>query len=219
MMTNVIEPMATGRGTVKTLNRTLQEWSCYTMKPTGKVKTAYAEVVNCIDQMDAGESVINGMPAESALIWATAKFIDSLGKNLEKEHRQPPLDEVISLSIMLIRHMSNLTYWEILSLFPVPLLNDDGSYKEDASGYFDGSDIYFDENYGHFHSPSLNSINLIRLSFCGLHFNEEDGPTDFDAKIGDGVMEYIMNNTHPILHSFYKTFIYAVYCLDFCEKI
>ena len=83
MMTNVIKPMATGRGTVKTLNSTLRGWSCYTDKPTGEVKTLYAEVINCIDQMDAGESVINDMPAESALLWATAKFIDSLGENLE----------------------------------------------------------------------------------------------------------------------------------------
>lgn len=217
-MTKIIEPMATG--TVVTLSKTLREWHDFSDEPTGEVKEMYAEILNCIDQMDAGESIINGRQGESALIWATVNFINSLDESLEDEYRKSPLEELICLSIMVIRHMSNLTYWEILSLFPVHLFirNEDGSYKVDADNYFDGSDIYFDENDGDFNSPSLSSLNLLTLCGCRIHFGDEtEGTTDFDAKVGDGIMEYIMNNRHPVLRRFYSTFTYATYSLNFCK--
>jgi len=199
---------ATTMGTVKTLQKTLQEWFDYGDEPTGETEMWYEMILDCITQTEAGETIIGERPAGITLIWLTINFINSQFEKIEYETHSHRLEKLISLYVMVIRHMSQLTYREILALFPVEI------YSEDGSRYFDGSDIYFNEEYNDFDSPSLDSLCLLTLCSSGIHFGDEtEGTTAFDAEIGDGIMQFIMNNRHPVLLKFYTLYVCTSYSL------
>lgn len=190
--------------------KVLKKWFEWSYEPTAEAAEWYKKVHNCIEQIEAGETTIDGRQAEATLIWYTVNFINALDKMLENETRRPILEDHVNLIFVVIRRMSFLTYREIFDLFPVR------TAFVDQERYFDGKDIYFDEDKSNLWSPSLDTLGIISLCGCGIHFGDEtEGTTDFDSEIGDGIMKYVTNNYHPVLRKFYSTFLYAIYSVSY----
>ena len=182
----------------------LKEWFEYREWPTGETAEWYTKILDCIDRIENGETLIENKRAETRLILYVVKFINTfLGNEVLSDITDKwKLQEILDLMVALIRNMSRLTYREMLDTFPVRIPYEEGEK------HFDGNDIYFDEGYSHFYSPSLDSLCLIVLCGCGIYFDEEtEGTTDFDAEIGDGIMKYMANNLDHTLHLFYYIFL------------
>jgi len=186
------------------MHEILEKWLDYDEDPTGEIANWYAKIITCIKLINEGETLIDGKRAEAILIWYSVNFINEMGDELAEENHKPTLQKSINLIFMVISRLSTLTYREILDLFPARIPYENGEK------YFDGKDIYFDDSCSDFTSPSLDSLCLISLCFCGIYFGEEEyGTTDFDAKIGDGIMKYMANSHNPVLGLFYCTFLCA----------
>ena len=168
----------------------------------------HSKLLECIDLIEAGETTINGKRAEAELVWSFVNFINAWNMESEDESKYE-LQERINMIFMLTSRMSDLTYREVIELFPVRIRYEDGGEK-----YFGVNDIpNCTDDYGSFDSimESFGSIGLITLCGSGIHFGDETaGTTDFDSKIGDGLMRYVSNCHHPVLGLFYGTIICTV---------
>ena len=165
----------------------------------------HTKVSDCIKQIADGEEIIDDRKSEIALIWNLVNFLNSINDEMSAETHVNTLQAHMNLYTVLFRHMSFLTYREILELFPVLIHNEDGKK------YFDGSDIYFNADESCFSSPSLDEdvIGLLTLCGCGIHLVDEDIDilTDFNAIIGDNIMEFVANNMNKIIRLLYFGFL------------
>jgi len=172
---------------------------------TGEQAVWYERILDYIEQIEDGAESIDGKRAEVAFIWCIVNFINAIGDELVDNNRWG-LQKHINIFFMVFRHMSELTYWEILDIFPVRIAGEN---------FFDGKDIFFDEDISEFTSPSLDGLTLLILCRCGIYFGEETmGTTDFDSEIGDATMKFVSRNSHPVLSWFYATFLYIVESLS-----
>ena len=193
--------------------KTLKEWFWFDWenKPTGVNAEWYEKTIDGIQRIEAGETTIDGKRAETTLIWFVVNFINTQDSESEEENRYK-LQNCINFYFMVFKRMSELTYREIIDLFPVRI-----RYK-DGVKYFGADDIPDfkepDETGFDFVNKSFGTIGLLTLCSCGLHFGDEgEGTTDFDSKIGDNTMKYAANCLNPELGLFYTGFICAAHNL------
>ncbi|MCL1858744.1 MAG: hypothetical protein FWF92_05875 [Oscillospiraceae bacterium] len=195
--------------------KTLKEWFDFENEPIGENAKWYEKTLDCIQQIDAGETTIDDKRAEMMLIWFVVNFINTQDNESEEENKYK-LQDCINLYFMIFKRMSDLTYREIIDLFPVRIrCEDDIKYfgADDIPEFTDSEDSgcgYICEFFG--------EIGLVTLCSCGLHFGDEtEGTTDFDSKIGDNIMEYAANCSNPDLGLFYNGFICAAHNLCFYD--
>jgi len=190
--------------------KTIKEWFDWGDEPVNEIAEWHEKTLDCIQQIEAGEITIDGKRAEVTLIWCVVNFIDYLESEFEK-YSKYDLQNLISLIFMAFKRMSDLTYREIIELFPVRI-----RYERADTKYFNATDIPA------FQAPddtgfdsiikSFGSIGIITLCRSGLHFGDEtEGTTDFDSKIGDNIMKYAANFLNSELGLFYYCFICAAH--------
>lgn len=172
------------------------------------------KATNCLNRVRAGETTIDGKRAEVALAWCAVNYINGIGGEFFDGGKwaceTEELKRNMNLLFMLIQRMGTFTYRELLDLFPVLIRYDDGSEWS-----FGVNDIPYDRtSVASNGSRRLGNIGILTLCGCGIHFQDEtEGTTDFDSKIGEGIMDFITENPNPVLRKFYSQFLYSGYSM------